>query len=82
MSQWWRVHTETDTDIDKFAQKPNGNLCRCLSVYENEHLHTIIYNPFFIGHCVGLGVGQCEHIITSVVNKRLDGCSLQYVRKN
>ena len=29
-----------------------------------EHLHTILYNPFFIGVCIGLGVGQREHTIT------------------
>ena len=28
-----------------------------------EHLHTILYNPFFIGVCIGLGIGQCEHAI-------------------
>ena len=46
--------------------KPNsvgvGAQCRY------EHLHTILYNPFFIsvrvGVCVGVGVGQCEHAIT------------------
>ena len=28
-----------------------------------EHLHTILYNPFFIGICVSVRVGQCEHSI-------------------
>ena len=28
-----------------------------------EHLHTFLYNPYFIGVCVGVCVGQCEHSI-------------------
>ena len=27
------------------------------------NLHTILYKPFFIGLCISLGVGQCEHTI-------------------
>ena len=29
-----------------------------------KHLHTILYNPFFIGLCIRLGVGQCEYTIS------------------
>ena len=28
-----------------------------------EHLYTILCNPFFVGVCIGLGVGRCEHTI-------------------
>ena len=31
-----------------------------------EHLHTILYNPFIIGVCIGLGIRQCEHTIKSL----------------
>ena len=30
-----------------------------------ELFHTILCNLLFVGICIGLGVGQCEHIITS-----------------
>ena len=34
-----------------------------LSVGQCEHLHTILYNPFFIGVGVCVSVGPCEHTI-------------------
>ena len=33
-----------------------------------EHLHTILYNPFFIGVCVCVCVGQCERTIKQFCN--------------
>ena len=31
-----------------------------------EHLYIILYNPFFIGLCIGIDVGQCEHTMMGV----------------
>ena len=54
---------DTDTDTDKMGLQP---ICTCVGVCvcvgQYEHLHTILYNPFFIGVCVG--VGQCKHSIS------------------
>ena len=30
---------------------------------EYEHLHTVLYNPFFVGVCAGVCIGQCVHSI-------------------
>ena len=56
--------TDTDTDTDKMGLQP---ICICVGVVvgacvcvgQYEHLHIILFNPFFIG----VGVGQCEHSI-------------------
>ena len=42
----WHLHKGFETQLCR---------CRCQCWYE--HVHTILYNPFFIG------VGQCEHTI-------------------
>ena len=47
--------TNTETDELQLATVLNGIV---VSV-QHEYLHTILYNPFFIGVCVG----QCEHSI-------------------
>ena len=60
--------TDTETDTDKMGLQP---ICICVGVCigvcvgvgQCEHLHTILYNLFFIGVGVGIGVGQCEHSI-------------------
>ena len=50
--------TDTETETDEMATVPNG-----ISVSEqSEHLHTILYSPFFIGY--GLGLCQCERSLT------------------
>ena len=51
--------TESDLDTDKFTMNPMGICVGLYGLYE--HLHTILYNPFFIGFFIGPGVGQCEH---------------------
>ena len=43
-----------------------------------EQLHTILYNPF-IGLCIGLGIGQCEHTITPTGKRPLKLSSLQFL---
>ena len=60
--------TVTDTDTDKMGLQPiciGVGVCIGVSVGvgQCEHLHTILYNPFFVGVGNGVGVGQCEHTI-------------------
>ena len=52
-----QIPTTTPT-LTKWVWNQIVSLCWCRCRYE--HLHTILYNPFFIG----VAVGQCEHIIT------------------
>ena len=45
-----------------------------LSVWQCEHLHTILYIPFFIGVGVCVSVGPCEHtIITNTLFLKIFG---------
>ena len=47
---------DTETETDKIATILNGTV---VSV-QCEHLHTILYNLFFIGLCIGLDLSQWE----------------------
>ena len=49
-------HCSTPTKIPKISTKPNGNLHQCLIPEQYEHLHTIIFKPFFMGLCLCLSV--------------------------
>ena len=51
--------TETETETDKMGLKPI-DICHCICLGQYEHLHTIPYNPFFIGR----SLYQCEHTLT------------------
>ena len=57
-------HCPTPTSI------PNRQIATELSgivvLVQCEHLNTILCNPFFVGVCIGVSVGQCERTITSV----------------
>ena len=55
--------TDTDTDGDQqIVTVLNG----IVVLVQCEYPHTILDNPFFIGVCASLSVGQCEH--TNSVN--------------
>ena len=56
------TQTETDTDTDKLTQNPMTRRESVLISFsvQYEHLHAILYNPFF----KYLGVMQCEQTIT------------------
>ena len=51
--------TLTQTLIPPIVTVLNG----IVVLVQCEHLHTILSNLFFIGVCIGLSVGQCEHTI-------------------
>ena len=51
--------TETGTDTSRLAQK--SIVLMSVSV-QHEDLHTILYNPFYIG----LGIGKCQRIIIMI----------------
>ena len=56
------TETETDIDTNKFTEISMGIcvdvcLCTVCTLPQNSTTH------FLIGLCIGLGVGQCEHII-------------------
>ena len=55
------IQTPTQTRIDSIGFNSNLCLCRCLcSVNTSTQFYT---THFFIGVCVGIGVGQCERTI-------------------
>ena len=55
-------YSKTETETDKKGLNPiDIGHCICLGQYE--HLHTIPYNPFFIGLGLSLGLCQCEHTL-------------------
>ena len=58
MGAFTLTETGADTEIetDKIATILNGTV---VSV-QCEHLRTILYNPLFIGLCIGLGLSQWE----------------------
>ena len=55
------IQTQTQTRIGSIGFN-SKSVSVSVSV-QCEHLHTILYNPFFIGVCVSVGVRQCEHTI-------------------
>ena len=57
-----RSHCPTQT------QTPRPTNCNIVVLVQCEQLYTILYNPIFIGVCIGLGVGQCEHTITLYID--------------
>ena len=57
--------TETKTDLITTMSKWESVLMSVSVQYE--HLHTILYNPFFICLGVCVSVGQCERTIRSDV---------------
>ena len=57
--------TVAETETDNKYTELNGNLCCYLSL-QCVHLHTILYNPFFIG----LGLGHCQS--DRAINERSD----------
>ena len=66
VTRTYGVFTLADTDTNTNTDKMGGvGVSDCVCVGQYEHLHTILYNPFFIG----VGVGQCEHSINPVVDR-------------
>ena len=72
----WSVHTGRHRH--RYRHRQNGfathlHLCRCLCQCQPVWtvLHIII-DPFFIGVCACVGVGQCEHSINAVDNVIFD----------
>ena len=61
--------TETETETEKMGLKPI-DIGHCICLGQNEHLHTIPYNPFFIS--LGRGLCQCEQTL----NGFWDTCTL------
>ena len=58
----WCVHTARHRHRHRHRDRQIVTVLNCMVVsVQCEHLNTILYNPFFIGVCIGLGVGQCEH---------------------
>ena len=58
----WTTPTPTKWVCNPFACVGVG-VEDCVGVGQYGHLHTILYNPFFIG----VGVGQYEHSISDPV---------------
>ena len=66
----WCVHTvrHRHRDQDRYNHYRSQWESVFISVsVQYEHLHTILYNPFFIGVCVCVSVWQCERIIMALL---------------
>ena len=51
--------TDTERETNKMATTPNG--IRVSVQYE--HLHTILYKPFFVSLSIGLSLCRCEQTV-------------------